>query len=190
MTKTIPTHNGFTLIELLITLVVAAILLSIATPSFRDTVQDNRLVTQVNGLQSSLALAKSEAITRNNNITVCSSNDRVSCSGNWEDGWIVFVDSNANTTLDGEEIVQVQTAVDGTTIRFNRARIIYDGRGFALNNSDGTISLCDSRGVSSARALIISPSGRTRLAIDSNTDGIVDAGTTSSPSTTTNITCP
>jgi type IV fimbrial biogenesis protein FimT len=40
--------DGFSIIELMITLVVAAILLSIVAPSFRDIIQDNRLTTEIN----------------------------------------------------------------------------------------------------------------------------------------------
>ena len=43
-------NKGFTLIELLITLVIAAILVTIAVPNFSGLVQNNRLITQTNSL--------------------------------------------------------------------------------------------------------------------------------------------
>ena len=84
--------DGFSIIELMITLVVAAILLSIVAPSFRDIIQDNRLTTEINSLSASLNLTRSEAIKRGTPATLCKSNDSVSCMApaNWHDGWLVF----------------------------------------------------------------------------------------------------
>jgi len=57
--------HGFTIIELMITLVVAAILLTIAIPSFTYLTVSNRLTTTANELVNRLALARSDAIKRN-----------------------------------------------------------------------------------------------------------------------------
>ena len=62
---------GFTIIELMVTLAMAAILLAIAIPSFRETMARNRIVTQSNELVGAVNLARSEAITRNTNVTLC-----------------------------------------------------------------------------------------------------------------------
>ncbi len=59
------TQAGFTLIELMITLVVGAILLVVAVPSFLNFQKDNRRITQLNELVSGLNLARSEATKSN-----------------------------------------------------------------------------------------------------------------------------
>jgi len=90
-------ENGFTLIELMITLVLAAILLTLAVPSFRQTIQNNRITTQVNEMVTAFNLARTEAIRQGSPVSVCASADQATCSGanNWATGWIVFTDTNA-----------------------------------------------------------------------------------------------
>ena len=62
--------RGFTIIELMITLVVAAILLAIAIPSFNYLTVSSKLTTTANGLVNALGIARSEAIKRNANVVV------------------------------------------------------------------------------------------------------------------------
>jgi type IV fimbrial biogenesis protein FimT len=178
--------DGITIIELMITLTVIAILTAVAAPTFTSLIQDNRLVTQVNELQASLSFARSEAIRRNNYVTTCRSNDGTSCSGNWENGWIVFVNDNADSTVNGgEAVLLIHGAItSNNTITFNRARVTYTGNGIARGGSNGTFTLCDDRGPTSAKGIIVSNTGRARLAIDSNANGIVENGSN------TNVSCP
>ena len=96
--------SGFTLIELLVTITIAAILLSIAVPSFRDAALGSRLSNIANDLNASVQLARSEAIKRNAPVTLCTSTDGLACdvSDDWEQGWIV---------LAGAEVLQYQQAI-------------------------------------------------------------------------------
>jgi len=161
--------DGFTIIELMITLVVAAILLSIAAPSFRDIIQDNRLTTEINSLSASLNLTRSEAIKRGTPATLCKSNDSVNCvaTANWHDGWLVFDDIDGDGSLDsGETILRVVNGLTpGTTLIFvsGSNSVTYDPTGFYTGGND-TFRLCDSRGLASAKGLVISNSGRVRTA--------------------------
>ncbi|HSI22781.1 MAG TPA: GspH/FimT family pseudopilin [Methylophilaceae bacterium] len=61
---------GFTLIELMIVIVIAGILLAMALPSFRDSIDRNRLRSITDTLYGDLQFAKSEAIKRNQPMTV------------------------------------------------------------------------------------------------------------------------
>lgn len=86
---------GFTLIEIMVTLSIATILLSIAIPSFTKLIESNQITAGANELVSSLILARSEALKRSNNVSVCASANQISCSGSdFSEGWIVFVDCN------------------------------------------------------------------------------------------------
>lgn len=86
--------HGFTLIELMITLLLAAIIMSLAVPGFRDLVQNNRAATQSNELVAALALARSEAVKRGVNVMLCPSSDQATCTGgDWQDGWIVVLEN-------------------------------------------------------------------------------------------------
>jgi type IV fimbrial biogenesis protein FimT len=82
------------MIELLITVVVMAILMAIAIPSFRNASLGSQLAAAANNLLASVQLARSEAIKRNTAMTLCASADGASCagSGGWEQGWIIIID--------------------------------------------------------------------------------------------------
>jgi type IV fimbrial biogenesis protein FimT len=81
--------RGFTLVELLVTLSVAGILVSIAIPNFQTLMASNRMSAQANDLITALTFARSEAVKRAANVTVCSSSDGATCTGGWAQGWIV-----------------------------------------------------------------------------------------------------
>jgi type IV fimbrial biogenesis protein FimT len=61
---------GFTMVEMMIVVVLAGVLLAIATPSFRDMLERRRLEGQANELVTDLAYAKSEAVARNRNVVL------------------------------------------------------------------------------------------------------------------------
>jgi prepilin-type N-terminal cleavage/methylation domain-containing protein len=60
--------RGFTVIELMTVMVIAAILLVIAAPSFNDMLAKRRLEGQANELVTDLSYAKSEAVQRNRSV--------------------------------------------------------------------------------------------------------------------------
>ncbi len=174
-------NKGITFIELMITLAIAAILFATAAPSMRSSIQENRMVTQINELQASLSLARSEAIKRNASVTVCPrrDDDSDSCSGSWKNGWIVFVDDNANGSIDGAEILRVHGAISSNnSLTFSQTYVSYANTGLAEVGSSETFTLCDARarGAENAKGLIIGRSGRPRLAIDSDLNGVREDG--------------
>jgi len=158
--------RGFTLIELLVTLSIAAILLGVAVPNFVTFIQNNRLATQANDLVTMLNYARSEAVKRNQTITVCSSTDGTSCAGSttWDGGLIVFVDTDGDGVVDGgEAVLQVRQAMEGSnTLRSGaQTRLTYQSNGFLeVAGSNDVFRLCDTRGTAMARAITISLQGR------------------------------
>ena len=164
--------SGFTLVELMIAIVVMGIILAMAVPNFRSFVLDNRLVTQANDFMTTLSIARSEAIKRGAQVTVCKSADGSNCTtaNRWEQGWITFVDSDKDETVDaGETIIQVHEAMpSGNTLRGSADvddYISYVGSGAA--GESGDLILCDDRGYgdgSKPRAIIIGLAGRARAA--------------------------
>ena len=163
-------HMGFTLIELLVTLSVASILLTMAVPNYRVFVQDNLLITQANSFISAMMLAKNEAIKRSGFATICPSTNGTSCAGGtvWSNGWIVFADVDGNGTVDaGEEIIHVGSGLSGgNTLTSNgvRTRVTFAASGFSIGFFS-TFSLCDSRGTSASRALVLNNQGRLRTEV-------------------------
>jgi len=101
-------QSGFTLVELLITIVISAILLTIAAPTFNNQVQQSHISGHVTDMIAALNLARSEAVKTGAAVTMCRSTDQASCStgaAGWESGWIVFYDPNFNATVDSGETV-------------------------------------------------------------------------------------
>ncbi len=157
-------NNGFTLLELMITLAIVGIIATVALPSMSSLMKNNQLTTSINSLLSHLQYARSEALLRHKQIIVCSSDDETSCSGDWDDGWIVFNDDDESGDVSGTEAIlkihqklsdQVDLAGTGGTT------IIFDRRGFTPNSAS-TFSLCDDRGADYGKSISISNTGRIR----------------------------
>ncbi len=153
--------NGFTLIELMVSLAIIAIMATVAVPSFTATIKNNRLVTQVNLLAGSLALARSEAIKFGSEATVCVSADQATCSGaNWDEGWMVWVDTDNDGALtDGEERQFVAGLPSSMTFTSSTAttQFLYSSQG---TSDGGTLELCDDRGGETGRQVRVSATGR------------------------------
>lgn len=161
--------HGFTLIELLVATAILAILISAAIPSIQGFVNSQRKITHLNAMASTLYLARSEAIMRNRDVVVCKSNDGETCSssGEWEQGWLVFDDSNGDRNRDDEEnILARHEQLSGITLYYrafgSNHHIVYRAQGITKTN--GTFTFCDSEGSEDARALIVFKTGRVRSA--------------------------
>ncbi len=181
------THSlrGFTVIELMVTLVVVAVLLTLGVPSFSNTIEQNKLSTQINSLISTLQYARSESVKTGKRITVCKSNTGTSCvtgTAGYESGWIVFEDdSPADGDLDaGEQLLKVHQAMDpNLTLRGNNRFenfISYLPTGGIANadpNADQDhFVLCKGSDIAKSRAVYVITSGRARVAKDNNNDKI------------------
>ncbi|NMG03320.1 GspH/FimT family pseudopilin [Azoarcus taiwanensis] len=85
--------RGFTLIELMIAITVLAVLLGIGVPSFRSIIQNNRATSTTNDVVAAFQVARSEALKRRQNVTVCRRNATgTACENgtNWAPGWMVI----------------------------------------------------------------------------------------------------
>ncbi len=166
--------RGYTLLELLTTLTLAAVLLTIAIPSYSFFVNTTRLSTVTNDLVSSLQLARSEAIKRGQRVTVCKTSSAMnavpSCdtAANWQQGWLIFVDSGIRGIVDTDDnLLRVQGSVSpAATITANNynAFISYLPRGISQGPNglaNGTLKICVAN---NQRDIIINITGRIRLA--------------------------
>jgi prepilin-type N-terminal cleavage/methylation domain-containing protein len=92
--------SGFTLVELMITVAIAAILITVAAPSFTGLLSSNSAKSAAERFANTSAYARSEAVTRSAKVTICSRLTDSTCGGlDWSAGWIVFLDTNNDNNL-------------------------------------------------------------------------------------------
>lgn len=156
--------RGFTLVELLVTMAVAAILLTIAVPSYQNFVINSRMAAQANDLITALNLARSEAVKRGANVTICASSNGTGCTGSWHQGWIV---SAAGTPIRVQQALGGGSVLTGgtdvaSTITFNsNGRTTIPTTATAAST---TLTLCPpSPATVQGRAIQIERTGRTRV---------------------------
>jgi len=162
-----PRPHGVTLIELIVVIGIVAILSTLAAPSFARLRHESGRVSAVNGFLRGVFLARSESLKRSQAVTICKSSDGSSCTtdGEWHDGWIVFVNSERDHIPmrdAGEDVIHINQGWQAGTITSNRAS--YTFRPHRQSVVNGTIVFCDPRGSAEARAIIISHTGRPRIA--------------------------
>jgi len=168
---------GFTLLELLIAVAITSILLTIVIPGFGSMLDRNRMVANLNGFISTLHLARSGAVAREQWVTICPSGDGESCTPDyrrWGDGYIIFVNKNKDKVRDnGEELLGFYPDfVDKMVVQTssnNRNTITYrpNGRAWGFNTS---VRFCPLGSITPNRAIIIAATGRPRLS-DKMPDG-------------------
>lgn len=170
-------QQGFTAIELMVTASVMAVLMALAAPSFTTLIESWRVRQATEQLQSTLSYARSEAIKRSGQVAIQKlpnhTNGCTSASGNrdWDCGWIVCHDINANGAcnpnepvlqrIDAPTDVQVSRTGGGASIKLNRWGLV-DGTwlGFSLVPLDKSTTHPGARGVcmsSGGRIRVIPP---------------------------------
>ncbi|WNL45160.1 GspH/FimT family pseudopilin [Dyella sp. BiH032] len=115
-------HRGFSVVELMIALAVAAILLVVGAPSFRDALRRNKVSATSNALLADIAYARSEAINRGNIVSICPSSDQKTCTANgtaYENGWLIYTYAPGKGTPNA---VYSSTSTDNILLRAATAR--------------------------------------------------------------------
>ena len=91
---------GFTLQEMLVVMAITGIVAAAAIPSFRDFAIQRSINAQITDLTSAMRLARSEAIKRGREVSMCPTADpnraKPGCNRwgyDWSTGYIIFVGS-------------------------------------------------------------------------------------------------
>lgn len=145
--------KGFTLLEALVVVAILGILVSLAAPSLAGLRERHQLQAQAEGFLDSLILARSEALRRQQRVTLCARASDSACdaAGAWQQGWLVFVDANDNAQRDADEpLIEVHAAVPAgmrlTVTNTVKAYFSYgsEGRSMSTNGAfmAGTWKFC------------------------------------------------
>jgi type IV fimbrial biogenesis protein FimT len=159
--------HGFTLMELMVTLAIAAAIIGIGVPSYREFSRNSRMVSVANDILGGVLTARTEAIKRQmpkGGISMCPSADPdaaqptcLAATARNFDGWIVFVDADNNCDRDtAEEVIRVGSRIDlnNTPVQHvnsysNGACFSFGATGFQNTTSRVAASrviFCDERG--------------------------------------------
>ena len=152
-------------VDLLITIVVVTILVALAVPAFHTFVQNNRITSQVNELVTALTVVRSEAIKRKQTVSICSSSNASTCTGSWEQGWIIFTDADGDGVVDAgtDQVLRVWDGLGGgatLTETSSLASIQFDKLGSASSSASFQLRIPDCRG-DQGRDITLLVTGRT-----------------------------
>ena len=168
--------RGFTLFELMMVMALAAVILGIGVPNFRDFQRNNRLTVAANDVLGMVITSRAEALRRQITISMCPSADPEDEDATCGDGsgWIVFEDPDANCEREADEEWISGTRVDtDVNASSNTDCISFATTGFkrvvAGQPTTSRMMYCDDRGnaarfpggaESAARGVEVPPTGR------------------------------
>lgn len=150
-------NSGFTVIELMIAVALLAILTALALPSFRSFILNNRLAGQANEIIAASQLARSEALKRGVNVTVCSSKDGQTCDGDFNEGYIVLADPGG-----ANEVIRVYSA-PGNAFVFtpSSGQATFDPQGFSTAAAEiALVMTLPGCTTNNARRILVEQTGR------------------------------
>ncbi|MEH6798360.1 MAG: GspH/FimT family pseudopilin [Halopseudomonas sabulinigri] len=106
-------ESGFTLLELMITLVVAAIILGLAVPSFQRTIARNAVKATTQDLVATLNAARAQSMSSRTAVTVKPE------SGGWGDGWSLEYQSSVESdeTYVPSDKIRIKSNLESLTFR-------------------------------------------------------------------------
>ena len=186
------TQAGFTLYELLITVLIVGVILTFAVPNMQDFARNSRMTSTANDLHAAFHLARSESSRAKTNITVCASANSMTaaanCGGTWDQGYIVFVDTNGDLNRAGADETVLRAhpeAAEGVTLAVadDATYFSYSSTGLGRPNVGGNtavsqVVMCDDRGNiiaaggnSAARLFVVTPLGRATILRDTGMIG-------------------
>jgi type IV fimbrial biogenesis protein FimT len=161
--------HGFSLLELLLTIALGALILGLGLPTFGNLAARTRQGVAVDALFHAAHLARKESITRRQVVSICPSFDGRRCTPgtDWSGGFLLFEnrDRDDPPQVDvGEPVLQRYAPPKDLLITANRRGFTF--RATFRRATNGTIVVCDRAKRISPKALVISYTGRPRVALE------------------------
>jgi len=172
-------RRGFSLLELLTVLAIFSILTTIAFANFIPSIAEHQTQRKTRDLLKLFHLAKTTAISDGVLTTICPLDDNGQCSKDWNLYPVaVFLDPNNDRVLKNTSAL-IQILPQTPDVRLDvapdwKSYFQYDRLGTS-HGSMGNVSICNTgSALYSSRQLVINLSGRARLSVDRNYDGIAE----------------
>ena len=159
-------QSGFTLVELMVTLLVSAVLLGIAVPSFTQLIKNNQIVSETNTFIGAFSFARTEAIRRGGAVYVTASNS-AGVANEWGPALRVWYDTDNDGIYDvGEELRLIESSSSVTIDSDNDAvEIVFSNQG--MPSTSEIFWVCDNRTGESGRKISLLGGGA--IKVDLNT---------------------
>ena len=157
----------------------------LAVPSLSLFTSKNRITTQLNTLARAINMARVSAVTLNNIVTLCRSDNQEQCHGKWHDGMILFIDYNGDHIVNGDDyfLAKFEKIPENDIIFWrafqSRQYLQMSPKGFT-RFQNGTFTYCPKEGLEYSRGIILNAQGRVRFTKDDDRDGI-DEGANGKP---------
>ena len=168
-----PPARGFSLYELVMTLGLITLVTTLAVPSFGAIAANHRLRVETDKLFHAIHHARKESVVRRRVVTICPTIDGQNCgnAADWSAGWMMFVNIDRDwpaTRETDEPVIKWLKVHPRTRVAANRRS--FSLRSVDLRATNGTLVFCDRASRGRPRALVVSYTGRPRVAYE-NTRG-------------------
>ena len=168
-------------------MLIVGVVLTLGIPNMVNLTRNSRITTTSNDLHAAFQLARSEAARAKTNITICASANSMDvaadCGGTWDQGFIVFIDTNGDLLRNavGETVLRTHPqAQEGVSLSIanDATYFSYGASGLGRGNVGGNpalsqVIICDERGTaetsqdfSAARLFVATPLGRATVVRD------------------------
>lgn len=164
--KVLGRMKGITLFELIISLLILAILTSIAVPAMGSWLASSRSNAHRQQLQSFISLARSYALNASSVVTLCHLDASGECSLEFELPISQFVDSDRNARLGGDEEVLKVLEIDvpqNTELSWSRDGFLRFWPSGGTGALTGSLSYCNEFEKGNDFRIVIARTGRTRI---------------------------
>jgi type IV fimbrial biogenesis protein FimT len=144
---------------------IIGLTMAIAAPNLVTMISNNRISGSANDFVAALQLAKAEAASRVNPVTICPKNNAGDdCGGDWNKGWIVFSDTDGDASVGGGDEVLLDHEAMHPDITFGGQvdSITYRPSGTTTINEIRLFTVCDDGGIDdfAAKGILVTITGR------------------------------
>lgn len=151
--------NGFSLLEILVVLTIVFMILAFAIPSERIFLTNAKVDALRLQLQRAIDLTRSEAIMRNETVTLCGSSNKNTCTGSWDAGYIILANTKPIYIF---YATPNQGQLHWRAFPSNQPELQYLPSGMS-KTENGTFWYCLPTEKTPRWAIVVSQSGRARL---------------------------